>query len=838
MAASIDLGTAWMNVVPSFKGVGKSVGQAMGEADSQVEAAASGWGESIKSSLSSAFSSTALLAGAGAAVVAGVGGALYQIGETFDSVTDTIRVGTGASGEALDGLVTVAQEIGARVPASFDKIGTTVADLNTRLGLSGETLNTVASQYLEAGRILGEDIDIQATTAAFSAFRIEGDQVEGAMDDLFRASQATGVGMNELASSASTSAPAMQALGFSFQETISLIGSLDKAGLDSNQTMAAMSKGLVSLAKKGEEPQAAFKRVTSEIKTLVEAGNTAKAIDLASGIFGTRAATQFVGAVQSGTLALDDLVGATGATSDTILGVADETKDFAEQWQIVKNNAALALEPLASTVFQTLGDTLTDLINPMQQASQWLRDNPQLTKALITTVGVLSTTLGVAAAAQWAVNTAMAANPVVWVVAALAALTAGLVYAYQNSEQFRAVVQQAWTSIKDAAARVVDWFQTTALPALTAAWEWIKATASSLVVWFQTTALPVLLTVWEGIRAGAEVVAAWFTTTLLPALQGVWQAVSEYALAAWEWIKWAWDTIGYPVASFILTVFQGVAANWGPIWEGIKTTVSGAWQVISTVVSTALEVIKNLFNLGTAILRGDWAAAWEAIKGIVSAVWEGIKGVVSGALDILKGVVSTALSVVKGVWSGAWTAISSAVSSAWAGIKSVVSRGVTTMMSTIQTIPSRVRSAFAGAGTWLLDAGRTIISGLVDGIKSKFAAVKSSLTGLTSLLPSWKGPAERDAVLLRPAGELIISGLRESMESEYASVRASLISFTKSLQPDVKTSYGFAASGAVVPASQSLDGTSLVLRVGDREMTAWVEERVDGRIILADQVRA
>lgn len=93
----------------------------------------------------------------GAAVATGVavaGTALYKIGETFDDVTDTIRVGTGATGEALDGLVQSAKNVGTRVPADFSKIGPTIADLNTRLGLSGDTLETVASQYLEAGRIL------------------------------------------------------------------------------------------------------------------------------------------------------------------------------------------------------------------------------------------------------------------------------------------------------------------------------------------------------------------------------------------------------------------------------------------------------------------------------------------------------------------------------------------------------------------------------------------------------------------------------------------------------------------------------------------------------------
>ncbi|QTV79490.1 hypothetical protein [Microbacterium sp. NIBRBAC000506063] len=45
----------------------------------------------------------------------------------------------------------------------------------------------------------------------------------------------------------------------------------------------------------------------------------------------------------------------TGATGDTILGVAEETADFSEQWQIFKNRALVAIEPVATMVFNSLG---------------------------------------------------------------------------------------------------------------------------------------------------------------------------------------------------------------------------------------------------------------------------------------------------------------------------------------------------------------------------------------------------------------------------------------------------------------------------------------------------
>ncbi|MEV4902350.1 peptidoglycan DD-metalloendopeptidase family protein [Citricoccus sp. NPDC055426] len=341
----------WLPVLPSMKGFGPALAKGAGsEADKTGKSVGKRFG-------------TAMMVGvAGVAAAVGTAGvALYKVGEIFDDVTDTIRVGSGASGEALDGLVTNAKNIGRTVPAEFDKIGSVVADVSTRLGLTGPVMEKVASQYLEAGRILGEDIDVGKTSAAFNAFKIEGEDVAGAMDHLFQVSQATGIGMNDLASQVSMNAPAVQALGFGFEEAAVMVGSFDKAGLNSSQMMSGMSRSLVNLAKDGEEPAAAFERTVNEIEGFIEKGDEAAAIDLAGKVFGTRGASQFVGAVKAGALNLDDMTKAAGQTGDTILGLGEETMDFEESWQMFKNNVLVWLEPMGARVFGALGGFMQEL---------------------------------------------------------------------------------------------------------------------------------------------------------------------------------------------------------------------------------------------------------------------------------------------------------------------------------------------------------------------------------------------------------------------------------------------------------------------------------------------
>ena len=72
-------------------------------------------------------------------------------------------------------------------------------------------------------------------------------------------------------------------------------------------------------------------------------------------MFGTKGAPQFLDALKSGALNLDDLTKAAGQTSDSILDVGAETMDFAEAWQLFKNNVLVWLEPMGAAVFGALG---------------------------------------------------------------------------------------------------------------------------------------------------------------------------------------------------------------------------------------------------------------------------------------------------------------------------------------------------------------------------------------------------------------------------------------------------------------------------------------------------
>lgn len=334
-----------------------------------------------------------------------------------------------------------------------------------------------------------------------------------------------------------------------------------------------------------------------------------------------------------------------------------------------------------------------------------------------------------ATAAQIAWNIALSLNPVVIVVGALIAFAAALYVLYQRSETVRNAVNFVWESMKAAAQPVVEWFQ----------------------------------------------------ATLMPALSSLWDSLQEMFTALWSSTGSAWESYGRPIFDAIMIVVNGIAANWDAIWAGIQQTVSGVWQIISSIVLAAVNTIKGIIDIFTGLLTGDWDKVWSGIKTVFQAQWDGIKGVLSGAFDFIAGIFNTYLAVLKGAWSAAWKHVSSFISNAWTGITSTISSGISRAINLIKSLPSKALNVLSNLGSTLWNAGTSLIQGFIDGITSKIAGVKETLSGLTNLLPDWKGPESLDRVLLTNAGEQVINGFIRGLESRYGAVKASLAGLTTSI---------------------------------------------------------
>lgn len=301
------------------------------------------------------------------APIAAAGAGLLKLANDFDNAADTIRIGTGATGKALQGLIDDFDAVIGKVPADMDKAAAAIADINTRLGLSGKPLQELAQQYLELAQITGEDVttSIAESTRAFQAWKIPADRMSQSLNTIFKVSQSTGIKVNELTKRVTDFAPALQELGFTFEESTALIGQFEKTGVNTDAVLSALKRSLSSFAKEGKTASQGLAEMTDRIKRAKDETEAAK---IAIEIFGSRAGPELAYQIRAGKLDIEDFAKSIANSTETISAAAQDTYDYAEQWKMLTNQLAKDLKPVAEKIFNAINDA-TPII---KDAAEWV----------------------------------------------------------------------------------------------------------------------------------------------------------------------------------------------------------------------------------------------------------------------------------------------------------------------------------------------------------------------------------------------------------------------------------------------------------------------------------
>lgn len=172
-------------------------------------------------------------------------------------------------------------------------------------------------------------------------------------------------------------------------------------------------------------------------------------------------------------------------------GLANTGTALSTMFSTISGSAPGAANGL-TMVFDIINFLIVALGHVMAFSSDWSAVLIPLGIALIGLhVAVALTTAGIAAyngimaavrigtaawaGVQWLLNAAMSANPIGIIIIAIAALVAGIIWAYNNFEGFRNVVNNVWSSIQagtaiavNAVIGIIGWFQR--LPGMVGGW--------------------------------------------------------------------------------------------------------------------------------------------------------------------------------------------------------------------------------------------------------------------------------------------------------------------------------------------------------------------------------
>lgn len=245
----------------------------------------------------------------------------------------------------------------------------------------------------------------------------------------------------------------------------------------------------------------------------------------------------------------------------------------------------------------------------------------------------------------------------------------------------------------------------------------------------------------------------------------------------------------------ILTMVIGFVAKLAAVFGGELA------RVVTGVVVPAFEMI-------AALLAGDFSGAWQAAKTMVS-------GIIDAWIRIFRELPAKAAEALSGLAGALWSRIQEAGGRFNEGVRQKRDEAI----AKLRELPSLARNALGDLGSVLWNAGSRLIQGLIDGVSAKIGALRSKLGSVTDMIPDWKGPAERDASLLRPAGRLLMDGLMGGVDDRVPALQAQLGGLTGAL-PGMLGPMG-AGGGAAVSVRVTLDGPESMTKL-IREITANV----------------
>jgi TP901 family phage tail tape measure protein len=277
--------------------------------------------------------------------------------------------------------------------------------------------------------------------------------------------------------------------------------------------------------------------------------------------------------------------------------------------------------------------------------------------------------------------------------------------------------------------------------------------------------------VGTALGVGLKATINWLTTTGLPAVKTGFQIAWHAAADVVTWF------INGPLA-WIKTQLAGFENWYHAHAQQIATITRAAWAVVSTEIKVAWTVIRGVVQIEATAVVNVLRLAWGIVRDGTRMAWDAMRDIVKTTLSVVIDAVAMFVDLFTGHWGKAWNDAKKLVSDALNGITGFIA------------------DFGSNAASLLLDAGKNLIQGFINGIKSSFGAVQGVLGDLTKMLPSWKGPEDLDKRILTPAGRSVIDSFIAGIRERRSAVKAELAAITADIT----------AVGNKIQAAQAFSG--------------------------------
>lgn len=717
-------------------------------------------GDNISSAGEKMLPATAAVTGLGTAAVttaASFESSMSQVQATMGITKDSMSTVNGQSVNTMNTLSELAKKMGSETAFSASEC----AEALNYLALAGydteqmcNTLPTVLNLAAAGGIDLASASDM--VTDAMSALGMGVDEAETMVDQMAKTASTTNTSVAQLGEGILTIGATAKTVKGGTAELNTALGILANNGIKGAEGGTHLRNIILSLQNPTDKAAASMEQlgvdvydsqgnmrslndILGDLNKSMDGMTSAEKSNIISNIFNKTDLSSVNALLANTGSTWDDLQQSITNSGGAAQQMADTQLDNLQgQLTILKS----ALEGLAISFGELLMPAIKSIVTAVQGFVDKLNSMDEGTKKVIVTIGLIVAAIGpvlivigkvvsavgtimtivpkvagvinTVKTAFAALNTTMLANPIVLIIAAIAALVAAFIYLWNNCDGFRQFWIDLWENVKQVAITVwnaiKDFFS--------AVWEGIKTIFS---------------TVFEVIKTLVTTYFNLYKTII----ETVFNTVKTVITTVWNAIKGIFTTVFNVIKTIFTTYFNIYKTIVQTVLNVIKTVITNVWNVIKTTITTVLNAIKTVFT-----------TIWNAIKTIISAVVSGIKGLITGDFTAVKNSITTIMNTIKSTISTIWktikstistvlNAIKSAVSNVFNGIVNAVKSAMTNVLNAVKSGFSNVKNHITGLASQAVTWGKDLVMGLVNGIKSCIGAVGDAVKSVADKIKSF-----------------------------------------------------------------------------------------------------
>ena len=338
---------------------------------------------------------------------------------------------------------------------------------------------------------------------------------------------------------------------------------------------------------------------------------------------------------------------------------------------------------------------------------------------IVTAIGIfkkLQTVIQAGTGVMAAFNAVVAVNPYVLIAAAIAAVIAGLVYFFTQTEtgkkawqSFVEFLSQSIEAIKSFFTGLGTWFSelwTSIVEGTKTTWNGITGFFSGLWNGIVTIVTTVFATIASAVTGAYD----WFVTTFQPLIsfyQSIFNLIVSIINVAFQ---------------LILAIIRGAYQLVIGAWKGLSGFFGGIFNAVSSVVSSVFSEIGSFASSAWGVVR----SIWSAVAGFFSGIFNAVRGVVSGVFSAFGGFASSAWGAISGVFSGVGSFFSGVFNSA----KSAVSGVFSAFGGFASNAYNAITGIFSGLGSFFI----ALFGGISSTIKSVLGGVTNTINNISGAI--------------------------------------------------------------------------------------------------------